>query len=409
MSSYDYPRRISIVFWIFAVITIPFWALHDAPGWDIVFYRNAIVSLHAGHDPYADAIAVQDEFHRNLAQHPNAQVPYSYVYSPITLPLLRLIGILPFAISLPLYWLVLIAGVVGTLWVLSQSAQASAEKAFLRIVLPLLIFCPGLLAHDTLFSGNVAFILYGAVLLGASIGWRRNQWIWCYLAIFIASCFKAPLLCLVAVPLLSARRQWIPAVSTIAASVALFALQPVIWPSLFHNFLRAVELQFSYNRDFGSSPAGVFSSIIVHYGIRYSPASEVVYLLYAAVIVVTLFHLSRQFLDGKFALKQWMPVLILGAILLNPRIMEYDAAPLAIPMALIGWRFFTRRLTTLPAALTYLAFFLVANCFAVGRYATWKPIECLLLVGLFTIGCWDLLHPLPVIPAAVPSTRSQHL
>jgi len=385
-------RAIAVTFWVLALAAIPLWTHYDKPGWDIVFYRNAITALHAGHDPYLDAMAVQQAFHATLAQHPNDTPPYSYVYSPMTLSLLRFLGALPVWLSGSLYWLAIILGAFVPIFVMRRVKQ-EFDAAFFRIVAPVAIFFPGLLAQDTVLSGNVAFILYGIVLLGAAYGWHRNKWLWCYLAILIASVFKAPLLCLVAIPLFSARRQWLPTAVTATLGLGLFAVQSLIWPSLFHHFLQAVELQFSYNRDFGSSPAGVFSYIITGHGVPYSPYSEIFYLTYAVVLFATLLYLSRKFLDGDFTLAQWVPVLLLGVILLNPRLMEYDLAPLALPMAMIGWRFVRRLSSSSAAVALYFAVFLAANLIGAGINGCWKPTECVLLITSFLTGCWTLLHP----------------
>ena len=313
-------RKIALLFWILAIAAIPIWSRTDPPGYDVVFYHNAIRALHIGDDPYLDATAIQDAFHREYGLHSNGYPPCSYVYSPITLPLLRLIGDLPVWLAGTLYWLLLIASALSLLWV-GTLAGLPWERIFLRLFLPLALFVPGLLAHDTILSGNVAFILYGLVLVTAAYGWKRNRWLWCYLAIIVASCFKAPLLCLVAIPLFSARRQWIAAAITTGTGVLLFAMQPLLWPALFRHFLRAVQLQFTYNHDFGSSPAGVFSNILVHKGLPYSVPGMVFYVIYAVLIFATLLYLSRFFLAGLISLQQWLPVLLVGAILLNPRIM----------------------------------------------------------------------------------------
>jgi hypothetical protein len=395
-------RSIAVVFWLCAFITIPLWNRVDPAGYDIAIYHNAIVSLHAGHDPYVDAMAIQDAFHRTFAQHPNVYPPYSYVYAPITLPVLRLMGSLPTWLACSIYWLILIAGVFSVLWVTTR-ARERTELTFITLVAPLAVFCPGLLAHDTILSGNVAFILYGLVLLGAYVGWTRGTWRWCYLAILVASCFKPPLLTLLAIPFFSARRQWVPAGATAALGLGIFAAQSRVMPALFLHFMQAVQLQFTYNNDFGSSPAGVFSNFLVHHNVAYSPASLVVYGLYAAALISVLFYLSRQYLDGTLTLQQWMPVLLTGTILLNPRIMEYDAAPIAIPMALIAWRFFTRDGITTRAVLNYLGVFLAANLVAVNVAGAWKPTECLLLATVFSTGAWSLLQ---TSEATLPSTQT---
>jgi hypothetical protein len=393
-------RAIAVVFWLCAFITIPIWNRVDPAGYDIAIYHNAIVNVVAGHDPYVSAMAAPGASQPTLAQLPKTAPPCYYVYAPFSLPLLRLIGHLPAWFACSTYWLILIASVFSVLWVTTRARQAS-EITFITLVAPLAIFCPGLLAHDTILSGNVAFILYALVLLGAYFGWTRGIWRWCYVAILIASCFKPPLLTLLAIPVFSARRQWLPASATATLGLSFFAVQSRVWPTPFLHFIQAVQSQITYDHDFGSSPAGVFSNLMAQHGVVYSSASLVFYLLYATAICAVLFYLSRQYLDGELTLQQWMPVLLTGAILLNPRIMEYDAAPLAIPMALIGWRFFTRDGITARAVLTYLGVFLTANVIAVPLAGAWKPTECLLLVSIFSIGSRDLL-----LQCRVPATST---
>ena len=202
-------RSIGLLFWILTLITLPIWAVADHAGWDVVFYRNAVVAMRAGHDPYVDAMAAQEAFHRDLALHPNATPPYSYVYSPLTLPPLRLVGRLPGRLTYIAYAILSAISAFALVWVGFRTGEA-ADRPFLNLVTPVAVFFPGLLAHDTVLSGNVAFLLYALVLLGAAYGWMRGKYLWCYVAIIVASCFKAPLLSLVVVPLFSARKQWPP-------------------------------------------------------------------------------------------------------------------------------------------------------------------------------------------------------
>jgi hypothetical protein len=382
---------VAAIFWILAFASIPGWISIDRPGWDVSVYLKAIHSMQAGHDPYADAMAVQDAFHRDLASHPNAAAPFSYVYSPITLPLLRPIGAAPVWLSGTVYWFLYAVCALCLVWVGMQAVEDSERNGFLLIA-PAALFFPGLLQHDVILSGNVAIILYALVLLGAVLGWRRGHWYWCYLAILLASCYKAPLLILAAIPALSARRQWLPAGIAVAAGFALFAVQPLVWPSLFHHFLQAVNLQFSYNRDFGCSPAGLLSNLLVDRGISYSIAGTVIYLLYAVPVFAVLLHLSRRFLDGRFSLHQWIPVLLLGVFLLNPRLIEYDIVPLALPMALIGWRFLARYYPPTRAILYLVSIVAIGNVFAAQNYGHWKQVEGIFLIVFFVAGCRDLLQ-----------------
>lgn len=376
---------------------MPVWLAFDAPGWDVGVYHAAIQALAAGHDPYADAIAIQRVFHSQIALHPNAAPPYSYVYSPMTLPLLRLIGIFPIWLSGSLYWLAYLAGILVQLWVGMQAAEDSEYRYFVFLA-PVASFFPGFLANGTVISGNIAYILYAVILSAAVLGWRRGSWRWFYVAIIAASCVKAPLLSLVVIPVLTARKQWLPAGLTTAIGVGLFAMQPLIWPTLFRHYLEAVELQFSYNRDFGCSPAGLFSGVLFDHHIPYSPASFIFYLCYAIPVFALLLYLSRQFLRGGFNLKQWIPVLLVGVLLLNPRLMEYDVAPLALPLTFIAWRFL-ETFTTTRRTIVYLAiFFAIVNCFALYSWELRKLVDGPLLVAFFLAGSWNLIRQSRALP-----------
>ena len=382
---------IALAVWLAMLVSVAVLVLVplDRAGWDLDIYKAAVLSLRQGHDPYVDAMAIQRAFHATLASHPEATPPYSYVYSPVTLPLVRWVGRFPFGLSTAVYWL----GYVVAVWAMVRVGfwmSERKERRVFAVLAPVLLFFPGLLHHDTVLSGNVAFLCYGAALGAAWLGWRRGVWWPFYVAVVAASCFKAPLLSLLAIPLFSARRKGMATSVSAAVGVALFAVQPRIWPVAFHNYLEAVDLQFRFNRDFSSSPTGVVANLLYNVA-SYRVVSLVVYLLYAIPVVWVLWWLSRRFLDGSVSLKEWLPVLLVGVILLNPRIMEYDAAPIALPMALIVWRVCAANRTFWRTAATFGLLLTVANVMAV---FAWKPTECVLLLTCFTAGCVRLKRQL---------------
>jgi hypothetical protein len=389
---------------------VGFWALAFAiiaalcvfqpppPGWDLHVYANAVRSLRAGHDPYADGIAVQQIFHNQLALHPDAMPPYTYVYSPLTLPLLRIIGRLPLGLVAAVYWVVYAAGLLSAVLMGLMFAEPE-EIRILSLLAPAAVFLPGLLESNALLSGNLAYILYGLIFTSALAGWRRGDWRWFYGVTLLASCFKAPLLSLLAIPVLSARRQWLSASLAAIAGVLLFAVQPRLWPSAFHSYLQAVALQFSYNHDFGVSPAGLVGNAMFGLGRPYSSASTWCYLIYAPAVFGALLYLSRRFLAGLISLQRWVPVMLLGVVLLDPRIKEYDVAPLTLPMAMIGWRLIRRIHVSTRPVLTAALLYCAVNVAAFRSDSFWKVAEGLLLVGLFTAGYLDLLRRGVDLPA----------
>jgi hypothetical protein len=400
------PDRVLIGMWVALVVALPIWTHFEIPGWDLQVYAAAIHSLRAGHDPYADAMAIQQVYHDQVGDPNGGARPYSYVYSPITLPVLRLIGKLPLWFSGRMYWLVYIFAVLGQLWVAMRFTMDTERRYFLYLV-PAASFFPGLLQNGVVLSGNIAYILYLAVFWCALVGWRRGTWTWFYAAVLAASCIKAPLLSLVVIPALSARRQWISAGLTTAAGIALFAIQPVLWPSLFRSFLKAVDLQFLYNRDFGCSLAGFFSDALFRMGLPYSPAALIFYLCYAVPLFVLLLYLSRRYLQGRVSLNQWVPVLLVGVILLDPRIMEYDVAPITLLLTLIAWRFFASFTTTARTILYLAILFAVTNGIAAFGWYVRKLVDGPLLIIVFAAGCWTLWRQSGIEPLSSAAAAPQ--
>ena len=386
-------RKAALTLWIMVAIAVPIWSHLDSSGWDFAVYRAAVHALGLGHDPYADGAAIQIAYHQRIAQHlpVSPDPPYDYVYSPLTLPVLRVIGRLPHAVSRSGFWLLYVLGAFAIVWGGMQAAEDD-EVPYFAFVAPVAIFFPGLLENGIILSGNIAYIIYGTALVAAVAGWKTGRWIWFYLLVILASCFKAPLLTLLVIPPLCARKQWLPAGLSAVAGVALFGVQPLLWPTLFRNFLTAVNLQFLYNRDFGSSPSGFFAGLLYDHGLNYSKGSLAFYLLYAIPLLLTLLHLSRKVKRGEIALTRWIPVLLVGVILLNPRIIEYDLAILTIPFALILWRAVPGMLDTARRRAATLAVFVVVNLMAYQSWIAWKSIECCLLVALFATGVRSLVR-----------------
>jgi hypothetical protein len=388
-----------LVLWFLVLGAIPLVSRVDPGGWDLDVYRHAMRSVQAGHDPCADSTAVQEA--AQLAKGgPSPLGPFNYDYSPITLPALRFFAGLPLLWAGILYGLLYAAGVAAQNW-FGLGLMTEAERRILRYYAPASIFFPGLLGSDSIISGNVAYILYGAVLVCIPRALRTGKWGWFYAAVLGASCFKPPMLCLLAIPVLCAGRQWLPASVTGAAGLALFAVQPLLFPELFRNYMKAVRLMFSFNRDFGFSPAGLFSGWRFDHHLSYSPAGTMLYLAYAVPLFAGLLYLSRRYLRGDFTTQEWMPVMLTGVVLLNPRLIEYDVAPLALPLALVCWRYFSAEHGVKGTLLRALAVFGSLNLLATHTWSLWKLTEGPLLVAFLLTGAASLLKGTEPEPVAV--------
>lgn len=400
-----HPLLLPIALWFLVLFFIRFVIYHVHPIpflWDFEVYHDTILSLRAGHDPYADGIAGQ-LFQHN---HPETRLPFhtafSYPYSPITVPLVRWIAGFPLGVTGKIYVFLCAIGIVLPIFVCLRFAHRS-ERRIAILLAPIALIFPGLIFNHVLFSGNIAYPIYALVMPMALIGWRRQRWLPFYLAVILASLVKGPLLVLLAIPVLCARRKWIPAIATGAVSCGIYALQPLIWPTLFRNYLTAVGLQFSLNRDLGPSPAGT----IAHHFFEVIPfrlTLGVVYVAYAIPVAVLLLYLRRRFLAGHFSLRDWVPIVMLGVTLINPRCMEYDIAPITVLMGLAAWRianhFFAR---TTALAVLFVAF-VAANLqqihyLSVWTMAGWRQCEGTVLLLLFFLGARVLMsRPQPATP-----------
>jgi hypothetical protein len=266
------------------------------------------------------------------------------------------------------------------------------EKRLFAMLAPVSLFFPGLLQDDVLFSANIAIILYALVFLAAWQGWRRGRWLWFYAAVVFASFFKAPMLSLTCIAIFSARKQWLPGFFAALTGVVLFAGQRLVWPGLFANYMKTLDDMFVLGKDFSSSPAGLMAQALLH-TVPYRITLTAGYLLVALPVAAVLAVLGRRFAAGRFSLNQWAPVLIVGVVLLNPRIIEYDVAPITLLMALIAWRLFGQQGSRRGQAVKASVFFFTINvCAAMSVIwpPAWRVTECLVLLGLFAGGAWQL-------------------
>lgn len=385
--------RIVFVFWVAALIAVPVWASLASPGWDAATLLKVGHAVRLGQDPYLNDIDTLTKFEKatGTRYHPPASVPLTFVYPPITLPLLSFIARFPDWCCTIGFCVLYFAAVMAQLR-FGSLAIAQDEQKSLGYFVPVAAFFPGLLASDCLIGGNVAFLLYGVTLGAAIAGFKGKGWRWFYVAVVFAACFKPPLLLLTLIPLLSARKQWISALATIVAGVSIFAVQPYLFPSLFKNYLISFQLVFGMNRDFGVSPAGMFAGLLFDRGRAFTTPSYLLYLAYAIPLLGILVQLSRRYLRGAISLEQWLPVLATGVILMNPRVMEYDVEPLAILMAILLWRFVSALAGPARTAFIVVPLFLMMNVFAAQDWLLWKNIESILVVVVFTGGCWSLMQ-----------------
>jgi len=398
------PRLIVLFFWMAAVVALAAMAYSGAVGWDAKGYWKAVQSVRHNSDPYAEDIVALQGFHQGLATNPAEPRPFVYVYSPLTLPLLRLLALFPGSLVGLLYAIAVAVGAAIQLWAGFEMAD-QRERRWLMFVLPAVAFFPGLVTDDVILSGNVAYLLYGGILLGATAGWKRGHWTWYYLAVLIASVFKTPFLAFLAFPVLIDARQWVRSSMTAVAGVLIFVAQARLWPGLFREYLTSLLLVFDWLHDFGFGPASVLGLYLWKQGRPTATPTTILFVICAGVIGVVLLVLARRVREWNLPREAWVPVALVGTALLNPRVMKYDLAAITVPMLLIGgqavrllWK--TRdssrgdsseksRSGRTPILVGSILFFLIPNIITlVGP--SWFPAEFLVLATIFVMGIWSL-------------------
>ncbi len=394
-----------------AAIAVVVMARTGSFGWDSGGYWKTIQSVRQGSDPYAGVDAARQAFvQRFTASNPAGHPPFVYAcspYPPVTLPLLRLLAMFPGWVLGLFYAAAVATGAVVELWAGLQMADKD-ERRWLVLLMPALIFFPGLITDDAILSGNVAYVLYGLILAAAVAGWKRGNWSWYYIAVLAASGFKAPLLSLLAFPVLMDRRQWFPTGIAAASGVVIFATQSLLWPGMFREWLLNTQLMFDGGHDFGFGPAGLLGRALWSQGRPYSPAVSMLYVAFAGMLGILLLVLARRVREWNLPQETWAPVALVGTLLLNPRIMKYDLAAITIPMLLIGWRALRIALGR-PAGdilgvnaadggqkgsereliVVGAGCLLIPNVITVAG-PTWVPVEVAVLLAIFAMGVWSL-------------------
>ena len=391
---------IAIAFWSIAVVALVLLARIQipAPGWDAKSYADFVLVVKNGQDPYQDSLSDQNAYRERLLRHASPPVrvscvdpPCGWVYSPLSLPFLKLAAKLPLPLLTIGYVAICLLCAIATPVLLLSATRPGIERTIFSLLAPATLFFAGLILNYVIFCGNVAYILYGIVFAGAALGWKRQQWLPFYLAVLVASCFKTPLLTLLAIAFLSDRKAWRGTLLAAIAGLCLLAAQPLFWPKEFPLYLQVIDMLFRYDADFGFSPAGLLATLLGHMHRPYSPWTVVAYLTYSPIIVAVLWTLRRRYLHGAITLQGWIPVMLLGTLLLNPRNKEYDLAAFTVPMALITWRFFGRT-RTVPRAVIATALFILGLEIVSDRIGL-QLTYGLLTPALWTAGALDLLFP----------------
>jgi CHASE2 domain-containing sensor protein len=148
----------------------------------------------------------------------------------------------------------------------------------------------------------------------------------------------------------------------------------------------------------------------------YSPATTIAYLVWVLALGTLLVAISFRVRRNPHLREIWIPIALVGAILINPRIREYDIAPLTVPLFLIAWRSLRlgqERVTQWRAGRVFgflssvatqtqphyrkspflivagAGLFVACNLIKI-LWEDWIPIQLAVLLLVFSMGYWSL-------------------
>jgi hypothetical protein len=179
---------------------------------------------------------------------------------------------------------------------------------------------------------------------------------------------------------------------------------------MFHEWLLTLRLLFDWQQDSGYAPAGMLGRTLWGCGLPYSPVTPILHVVFACVLGIVLLLLARRVREVNLPQQAWLPVALVGTLLLNPRLMKYDLAAITVPMLLIGWRTLRLALNRFsakgptgtetgagPKSSDRLAIVVGAGCLLIPNAITvtaprWSdvPVKFTVLLVIFAMGVWSL-------------------
>ncbi len=242
-----------------------------------------------------------------------------------------------------------------------------------------------------LYSANVAPSLYLVALLAAVPGTRKNRWGWFYLVVLLAGAVKITFVFMLLFPLLAGRRQWLQSIATGAGVGAMYAAQSKLVPALYAAYKWAVVQQVKVEHQYGYGVFGVVGSLDEKLHRPLGIEAYALHAVVAGVILAMLFLLRRRSAEVREP-SLWMGLLVMTVIIVNPRMLHYDAYlaliaayfVLAVVFRLDRWK-----LIALLAVL-YVPCLMVPH--VIHSRLMYGSYELLIILFAIAMGIWRLFH-----------------
>ena len=279
--------------------------------WDARPYAQGINSYNSGQNPYPldDAANI---------------LPFAYppVFLWVAAPLARL---LTPEVGWRAYTVVNLACVVLVQLILS----AMFLRRLGRRVLLLLLFVPiSLFATTVFWSGNIHLVWYAAAMLAAFPGIRRNQWLPFYATALLASVNQPVFALMLLLPVFGGRGQYLYSAVTVVLTGAVYVAERALHPALYAAFQMSVKQHLQASHDFGHGFFGICATLAAPRLPFAVPLAMGLQLIFSAAIFLLLLYLKPKERGDS---PSWLGLIAIAIVLVNPRIMMYDAAIGIIP------------------------------------------------------------------------------
>ncbi|SNS30792.1 hypothetical protein SAMN05421770_101430 [Granulicella rosea] len=177
-------------------------------------------------------------------------------------------------------------------------------------------------------SGNIHVVWYAAALLAAIPAIRRRQWGWFYAVAFLAGVNQPIFLVLLLFPIFAGRRQYFPAAGAVLATGAVYLGERLFVPEMYSRFQASIANHLAASHDFGQGVFGIAAVLLARVHVSSTRPAVAIQLAFAAAVYFTLLWLRGRIPVND---RRWWALLALAIVLINPRIMPYDAALGLIP------------------------------------------------------------------------------
>jgi hypothetical protein len=341
---------------------------------DLPVYAAAVHAWLTGGDPYSPAMA-----------------PLHFLYPPVFLGIAGFVArLVPAGWGSGLYTALHVAATCALPVILTRWYF---RFPWLTLPFALLLFfaSPNFTGVRALCTLNIASTAYCVAFLAAVPGLKRERWLWFYLAVLVAASIKIIFLSLLLLPLFAGRRQWRNSLLCGGGVLLVNLLEKTLVPGLYAGYQASLVRGIVQEGAYGFGVFGIVAAYGYKLHIPEPTGAFVVAALQNFALLGVLFFLQfrlRRVEWTESMRSAWLALVVTAVILLNPRLLQYDA-DISLLAAYALWIYALR--PRWPVALAFAIFlpslFMFLAVKALHLYGMYGTLETL---AAFALVAWQL-------------------